>query len=389
MNYQEESLKLHENMRGKLEIRSKVLINSRDDLSLVYTPGVAEPCRHIAKNKEDVYKYTIKGNCVAVISDGTAVLGLGDIGAEAGIPVMEGKSVLFKEFANIDAFPICLASKDVKNNIDPLKIISPVFSGINPEDLKAPECFVIELALQDLGIPVMHDDQHGTAVVVLAALLNALKVVNKNLYDIRITISGAGAAGTAVTKLLIKKGVNPEKIVLCDTKGIIYAGRDNLNDFKKELALLTNVNLIKGTLRDAMKGSDVFIGISTKNLVDKEMIKSMAKDSIVIAMANPDPEILPNDAKEAGARIVATGRSDFPNQVNNVLVFPGIFRGALDVRATMITTEMKIAAAEALASIIKKPTEECILPYALDKSVVPKVAEAVKNAWLKYVSHKS
>lgn len=379
MNIQEESLELHKRLKGKLEVKSKVTIKNKKDLSLAYTPGVAEPCRYIAKNKDDVYKYTFKGNSVAVISDGSAVLGLGNIGAEAALPVMEGKAVLFKEFANIDAFPICLASQNIQKNIETIKNIAPVFGGINLEDFKAPECFEIEASLQDLGIPVMHDDQHGTAVVVLAGLINALKVVNKKIDEIKIVFSGAGAAGIAVTKMLLNYGA--KNIILCDSKGILYEGRGDLNKYKEEIALVTNKEKLKGSLADAIRGADVFIGVSVKGIVSKEMVSSMNKDSIVMAMANPDPEIMPDDAKEAGAKVIATGRSDFPNQVNNVLGFPGVFRGALDARAKRITEKMKIAAAEALASVIENPTPEEILPYATNKDIVPKIAKAVKEAW--------
>jgi len=377
MNTQEKSLKLHEELKGKLEVKSKLPLKTREDLSLAYTPGVAEPCRYIYKNKEDVYKYTFKGNTVAVISDGSSVLGLGNIGAEASLPVMEGKSVLFKEFGNIDAFPICLSTQDPKKIIETVKNIAPVFGGINLEDIKAPECFEIEEALQDLGIPVMHDDQHGTAVVVLAALINSLKITKKS--NPKIVINGAGAAGIAVAKLLLS--YNLKNIILCDSQGVVYLGRDNLNKYKEEVVKKANEHNIKGSLSDALKNSDVFIGVSKANLVSKEMVESMNPHPIIMAMANPDPEILPDVAKSGGASIIATGRSDYPNQVNNVLAFPGIFRGALDIRAKKITEKMKIAAAEALANSII-PTPEAILPYALDKSVVPNVAEAVKKAYL-------
>lgn len=379
MNIQEESLELHEKLKGKLEIKSKMPLKNKKDMSLAYTPGVAEPCRYIAKNKEDVYKYTFKGNSVAVISDGSAVLGLGNIGAEAALPVMEGKAILFKEFANIDAFPICLESQDVQKNIETIKNIAPVFGGINLEDFKAPQCFEIEANLQDLGIPVMHDDQHGTAIVVLAGLINALKVVNKKIENVKIVFSGAGAAGIAVTKMLLNYGAT--NIILCDTKGTLYEGREGLNKYKEEISLVTNKEKLKGSLSDAMVNADVFIGVSVKGLVSKDMVSSMAKDAIVMAMANPDPEIMPDDAKEAGAKIIATGRSDFPNQVNNVLGFPGVFRGALDARAKRITEEMKLAAAEALASVIENPTPDEILPYATNKEIVPKVSKAVREAW--------
>jgi malate dehydrogenase (oxaloacetate-decarboxylating) len=382
MTVYDESLAMHEKHRGKLEVKSKVPLKDRKDLSLAYTPGVAEPCRRIAANKEDVYKYTMKGNSVAVVSDGTAVLGLGNIGGYAAIPVMEGKAVLFKELGGIDAFPICLASQDVKTTIETVRNIAPVFGGINLEDFKAPQCFEIEAALQDLGIPVMHDDQHGTAVVALAGLINALKVVRKEMKDVRIVFNGAGAAGTAVMKLMIEEGAND--IIMCDTKGIIVEGRADLpsNPAKVEIAKLTNRKKIKGQLTDAIKGADVFIGVSVKGALTQDMVKLMAKNPVIFALANPDPEILPDEAKAAGAAVIATGRSDFPNQVNNSLGFPGIFRGALDVRATRITTKMKIAAAKALAGLIKNPTPDMILPLALDKSVPPAVAEAVKKAWI-------
>ncbi|MBI5392348.1 NAD-dependent malic enzyme [Candidatus Woesearchaeota archaeon] len=381
MDYYKESLKLHEQKKGKIAISLKVPLKTRDDLSLAYTPGVAEPCREIAKNKENAYKYTFKGNTVAVISDGSAVLGLGNIGAEASLPVMEGKAALFREFADIDAFPICLASQEVQKTIETIKNISPVFGGINLEDFKAPECFAIETALQDLGIPVMHDDQHGTAVVVLAGLINALKVVNKKISNVKIVFSGAGAAGTAIFKLLLSYGARSENILICDTKGIIYLGREDIGDsVKKELAQLSNIKRKKGSLADALKEADIFIGVSKKDVVNEIMVKNMAKDAIIFAMANPDPEILPNIAKTAGAAVVATGRSDFPNQVNNALAFPGIFRGALDCRATRITEKMKIAAAEALAGMIKKPNAELIIPSVLDRKVVGVVADAVMDA---------
>lgn len=385
MDIKEESAKMHERLKGKLEIKSKIPLRTKRDFSLAYTPGVAEPCLRIFKNKEDVYKYTIKGNTVAVISNGTAVLGLGDIGAEAAIPVMEGKAAIFKELANIDAFPLCIDSKDVKINIEIIKKISPIFGGINLEDYKAPECFEIEEGLQGLGIPVMHDDQHGTAVVVLAGILNALKVVDKKLEHIKISISGAGAAAIAVTKLLIKTGADPGNIMMVDRIGIIYEGREDLqnNKYKKEVSLITNQQKKEGFLADAIKETDVFIGLSTKGLVSKEMIRSMNKKAIIFAMANPEPEVTPADAKEAGAEIIATGRSDFPNQVNNALAFPGIFRGALDVRAKKITDEMKIAASKAIASLIETPSRDRILPFIYDKEVVKKVSEAVKNAYVK------
>jgi malate dehydrogenase (oxaloacetate-decarboxylating) len=378
MDTQKESLKLHEKLKGKIEIKSKLELKTKQDLSLGYTPGVAEPCRRIAKNKEDVYKYTIKGNTVAVVSDGSSVLGLGNIGSEASLPVMEGKAILFKEFANIDAFPICLKKQDIKTTIETIRNIAPVFGGINLEDIAAPECFEIEEALQNLGIPVMHDDQHGTAVVVLAALINSLKLTDRNIEQSKIIINGAGAAGIAITKMLLSYGA--KHIILCDSKGTIFQERKNLNKFKEEIAKKTNNDKLKGNLNKAIIGADVFIGVSVKNCVTKDMIKSMSKDPIIFAMANPDPEILPNEAKKAGAGIITTGRSDFPNQVNNVLAFPGIFRGALDAKAKKITEKMKLAAAETLAKCIK-PSKDKILPNPLDKSVVPKIAEAVKKAY--------
>ena len=380
MDLKERSLQMHERLRGKLEIKSKIEIKTKEDLSLAYTPGVAEPCKKIHENKENVYKYTGKSNTVAVISDGSAVLGLGNIGAEASIPVMEGKSILFKEFANIDAFPICLNTQNPKEIIETIKRLHPTLGGINLEDIKAPECFEVEESLQNLGIPVMHDDQHGTAVVVLAALINSLKLTKKNIEAAKIVINGAGAAGIAVTKIILLYGADPKNITLLDSKGTITKNRKDLNKYKQKLA--DKISQVKGGLETAIKNTDVFIGVSKPNVLTKEMVKSMNKDPIIFAMANPDPEILPNLAKEAGAKIVATGRSDFPNQINNVLAFPGIFRGALDIRATKITEKMKIAAAEALANSIK-PSEEAILPYVTDKNIVPKVSEAVKRAWNK------
>jgi malate dehydrogenase (oxaloacetate-decarboxylating) len=379
----EESLKIHDLLKGKLSVNSKIPLNGKLAFSLAYTPGVAEPCLKIAENKGLAYKYTIKGNCVAVISNGTAVLGLGNIGASAGIPVMEGKAAIFKELGGIDAFPICIDSEDVDENVRTIKNIAPVFGGINLEDYKAPECFEIESRLQDLGIPVMHDDQHGTAIVVLAGVINSLKLAEKKISDVKIVFSGAGAAATACAKLLISYGANPGKIFMCDTKGIIYLEREDLseNKYKKELAQITNSSKVKGNLSDAIKDADIFIGLSKAGLLKKEMVKTMAQKPIIFAMANPEPEILPDLAKEAGAFIVATGRSDYPNQVNNALGFPGIFRGALDCRATKITEKMKLAAAETLALMVV-PTQEKILPFVFDREVPLKVAEAVKKAWI-------
>jgi malate dehydrogenase (oxaloacetate-decarboxylating) len=381
MNYNERSLELHEEKTGKIEIKSKVPVKNREDLSLAYTPGVAEPCRRIHANEEDVYKYTAKGNLVAVVTDGTAVLGLGDIGPKAAMPVMEGKAILFKEFGNVDAFPICIDSKDVEEIIKTVKLIAPTFGGINLEDIGAPRCFEIENRLkEELDIPVFHDDQHGTAIVTSAGLINALKIVKKKMEDITVVINGAGAAGTSIAKMLL--GMGAGDVLMCDREGIVYKGNPKNNPAKEELASLTNKNDKRGTLADAMAGADVFIGVSAPNVVTEEMVRSMNKDSIVFAMANPVPEIMPELAVKAGARVVGTGRSDFPNQVNNVLAFPGIFRGALDVRARLINEEMKIAAAKAIADVITDDelNEDYIIPYAFDLRIAPKVAAAVAGA---------
>lgn len=381
MNYFEESLNLHEERQGKISVISKVKVETRDDLSLAYTPGVAEPCREIQRNVENVYKYTSKGNLVAVVTDGTAVLGLGDIGAMAGLPVMEGKAILFKEFANVDAFPICLNTKNVDEIVKTVKFIAQGFGGINLEDIGAPRCFEVEERLKkELDIPVFHDDQHGTAIVVLAGIINALKVVNKKIENIKVVVNGAGAAGTAIAKLLLSSGV--KNLIVCDKVGILYQGIEKVDDAKKELAKITNPDNIKGTLADAFVGADVFVGVSAPGIVSQDMVKTMNKDSVIFAMANPTPEVMPDKAKAAGARVIGTGRSDFPNQVNNVLAFPGIFRGALDVRAKEINEEMKIAAAYAIASMIKDEDlhEDNVLPYALDKTVAANVAEAIKKA---------
>lgn len=379
MSLRDDALAFHSSAKGKIAVHSKVPCCSKQDLSLAYTPGVAEPCREIQKRPDDVYEYTAKGNMVAVVTDGTAVLGLGDIGPLASIPVMEGKAILFKNFAGIDAFPIAITSKDPSVIVDTVARIEPVFGGINLEDISAPRCFVIEEQLKKiLKIPVFHDDQHGTAVVALAALINALKVVGKEFSDIRIAVSGAGAAGIAVTKFLLSFGVRD--VVLCDSRGAIYPDRPDLNPIKKEIAKITNPRNIAGTLADAMSGADVFLGLSVAGIVNQAMVRSMARDPIVFAMANPVPEIMPNLALEAGARVVATGRSDFPNQVNNVLGFPGIFRGALDVRASDINEPMKIAASRAIAGLVQNISEECIIPSPLDRRVVPAVAEAVARA---------
>lgn len=388
MNVYEQSVEMHRQNGGKLEIKSKVKIESREDLSLAYTPGVARVCEEIAKDIEKVFEVTIKKNTVAVVTDGSAVLGLGNIGAHAAIPVMEGKAILFKEYANIDAFPICIQSQNTIEIINIIKNIAPVFGGINLEDIASPRCFEIELALQDLGIPVFHDDQHGTAIVVLAALLNAAKVAGKALSDLTVVINGGGAAGTAIAELLLCLGHDPllpvalKDILVCDSKGILYEGRPDLDSLpeKMRLAMKTNRGLRKGQLSDALVNADVFLGVSVAGALSQDMIRTMAPKAIVFAMANPIPEIMPNLAIEAGAFIVGTGRSDFPNQVNNVLAFPGIFRGAMDVRAKIITKNMKIAASLALANSIVPSVNE-ILPSVLDKSVTYKVAEAVGKAW--------
>ena len=381
MNYFEESLKLHEEKQGKISIASKVKVETRDDLSLAYTPGVAEPCRKIHEDQENVYKYTSKGNLVAVVTDGTAVLGLGDIGPMAGMPVMEGKAILFKEFADVDAFPILVDSKDVDEIVNAVRLIAPTFGGINLEDIGAPRCFEVEEKLKKLvDIPVFHDDQHGTAIVVLAGVINALKVVDKKLEDAKVVVNGAGAAGTAIAKLLLSSGV--KNLIACDKVGVLYRGMEKIDDAKEALAEITNPDNIKGDLADALVGADVFIGVSAPGILKGEMVKSMNKDAIIFAMANPTPEIMPDEAKAAGARVIGTGRSDFPNQVNNVLAFPGIFRGALDVRAKEINEEMKLAAAYAIAGYIKDEdlNENNVLPSALDKNVAAKVAEALAKA---------
>ena len=382
-----DALALHETHHGKLEIRSKVPLKTKVDLTRAYTPGVAEVCRQIVKDKNLAYKYTLKANTIAIITDGSAVLGFGNIGGYAAIPVMEGKAILFKEFAGIDAFPICFESYET-DFVDQVKNIAPVFGGINLEDIAAPKCFEVEDALQDIGIPVMHDDQHGPAVVVLAALINACKVTERRYEDLNIVISGAGAAGYAIARLLKCIGYNPNfctmvnEIIVCDTTGAIFRGREGLykNKYKFIIGEETNRRTLSGTLADAMKGADVFIGVSAPGIVTEEMVRPMNKDPIVFAMANPIPEIMPDAAKHAGAAVVGTGRSDFPNQINNVLAFPGIFRGALDAHATRISDEMKVAAAHAIADYLPKPTRDRILPNILDKEVTKRVALAVKDA---------
>ena len=380
MDYNKASLEMHEQNQGKLEVALKVQLETKDDLSTAYTPGVAEPCRKIAENPDDAYKYTLKANTVAVVSDGTAVLGLGDIGPLAAIPVMEGKSVLFKKFGDVDAFPICIDTKDTEEIIETVKRLAPSFGGINLEDISAPRCFEIEKRLkEELDIPVFHDDQHGTAIVVAAGLTNALKIVGKKWEDISAVISGAGSAGISICKLLQSFGIG--NVVLVDSKGALVDGDPRLNPAKQEIAAVTNKNKEEGSLADVIKGKDVFIGVSAPGLVTADMVKTMASDPIIFAMANPVPEIMPDEAKEGGARIVATGRSDFPNQINNVLVFPGIFRGALDARATAITEPMKEAAARAIASIVTDDelSEDYIIPDAFNEKVAKAVAKAVAD----------
>lgn len=380
MDFNELALKMHEENHGKISVISKVKVENRDDLSTAYTPGVAEPCRKIHANEDDVYRYTAKGNLIAVVSDGTAVLGLGDIGPKAAMPVMEGKSILFKTFAGIDAFPICLDTKNVDEIVNTVKYLAPTFGGINLEDISAPRCFEIESRLRkELDIPVFHDDQHGTAIVVAAGLLNAIKLVGKKIEDVNIVINGAGSAGISIAKLLLQFGVGD--IVLVDKAGALAKGQNWMNPAQIAMAECTNRNNQTGSLADIIKGKDIFIGVSGPNVLTAEMVSAMAKDAIVFAMANPTPEIMPEEAKKGGARVVATGRSDYPNQINNVLVFPGIFRGALDVRASDITEKMKIAAAKAIASIITDDelSEEYIIPGAFDKRVVEVVAKAVAD----------
>ena len=372
------SVELHRKNRGKLATTSKVPLENRADLSVAYTPGVAEVCRLIARDKAASFTHTLRGNCVAVVTDGSAILGLGNLGPEAAMPVMEGKAVLFKAFADIDAFPICLATQDVEEIIATVKNIAPTFGGINLEDIAAPRCFEIEDRLRaELSIPVMHDDQHGTATVVLAALINALKVRGSDKAVIRVVISGSGAAGTAIAKMLVEYGVGD--VIVCDSVGAVHAGRPDLNASKKELALITNTKGVAGSLADAMVGADVFIGVSAPNIVTGDMVKSMAARPIVFGLANPVPEIMPDAAHAAGAFVVATGRSDFPNQINNVLAFPGIFRGALDNKVRQITDAMLVKAAIALAGLVSTPTEEMILPDPFDVAVVPAVAGAIRE----------
>lgn len=377
MDYAKESLKLHEELHGKLEVISRVPVKDDVALSLAYTPGVAQPCLEIKKDINKSYELTRRWNTVAVVTDGSAVLGLGDIGPEAGMPVMEGKCVLFKEFGDVDAVPLCVSSKDVDDIVNTVALISGSFGGINLEDISAPRCFEIEKKLKErCDIPIFHDDQHGTAVITLAALINALKVVGKNIEDIKIVTSGAGAAGTAIVKLLISMGL--KNVVMCDRKGAIYKGREGLNAAKQEIAEITNADRESGSLEDVIKGADVFIGVSAPGLVTQDMVRSMAENPVIFACANPTPEIFPDEAKAAGAAVVSTGRSDFPNQVNNVMVFPGIFRGTLDVRAREINDEMKIAAAYAIADLISD--EELCADYILPKPFDPRLKDAVAKA---------
>lgn len=381
MDYAAQSLRLHREWKGKIEVTSRVPVENSEDLSLAYTPGVAQPCLEIQKDIDLSYELTRRGNLCAVITDGSAVLGLGDIGPEAGMPVMEGKCVLFKSFGNVDAIPLCVKTKDVDEFVNAVALLSGSFGGINLEDIAAPRCFEIERKLKErCDIPIFHDDQHGTAVVVLAAMMNAMKLTGRKLEDLKVVTSGAGAAGIAIIKLLIKMGL--KNVILCDRKGAIYKGREGLNPEKEEMAEITNQEMKKGTLADVLKGADVFIGISGPGLVTPEMVRSMAPNPILFPMANPTPEIMPDEALAAGAAVVGTGRSDFANQINNVLAFPGIFRGALDVRASDINDEMKIAASKAIADYIPESelTPQYIIPSALDRNVAQAVAKAVAEA---------
>ena len=380
-----ESVAMHAELHGKLEVHSKVALTSRKDLSLAYTPGVAQVCQEIAADPSKVHELTLKHNTVAVVSDGSAILGIGNLGPEAAIPVMEGKAVLFKEFAGVDAFPICLATQDVDEIVRAVRLIAPVFGGINLEDISAPRCFEVEARLQDLGIPVFHDDQHGTAIVVLAAMLNALKVAGKTLDQCTIVFNGSGASAIACARLILSYGdlgraPKPGDIMLCDSKGIVHRDRTDLNAHKRELAERTNHSGRRGGLADALRGADIFIGLSQGNLVSEAMVRSMRPHPIILAMANPIPEIMPDVARDAGAAVVGTGRSDFPNQINNVLAFPGVFRGALDAQARVVNETMKIAAAEALASYVIEPTPERILPDPLDKQIALRIGRAVATA---------
>ncbi|MBU5468102.1 NAD-dependent malic enzyme [Virgibacillus sp. MSJ-26] len=381
-NLRNKALHMHKIKQGKLTTKAKVEVRNEEDLSLAYSPGVAEPCKEIYDRKETVYDYTMKGNMVAVVSNGSAVLGLGNIGPEASLPVMEGKSVLFKSFAGVDAFPICLDTENIDEIVQTVKLMEPTFGGVNLEDIAAPNCFIIEERLKkETNIPIFHDDQHGTAIVTVAGLINALKEVNKSFSDIKIVANGAGAAGVAIIRLLYSFGVRD--IILCDSRGAIYEGRDHgMNEVKEEIAKFTNKDKLEGQLEDVLEGADVFIGVSVGGALTKEMVSKMNSDAILFAMANPEPEIMPDEAKEAGARVIGTGRSDFPNQVNNVLAFPGIFRGAIDVRATRINEKMKIAAAEAIATLIsdEERNEDYVIPGPFDPRVASAVAASVAKA---------
>jgi malate dehydrogenase (oxaloacetate-decarboxylating) len=381
IDYSAEAIRLHKEWKGKIEVIATVPVETRDDLSIAYTPGVAQPCLEIQKDVDLSYVYTRRWNLCAVVTDGTAVLGLGDIGPEAGMPVMEGKCVLFKTFGDVDAFPLCIRSKNVDEIVNTVRLLAGSFGGINLEDISAPRCFEIERRLKECcDIPIFHDDQHGTAIVTLAGMINALKIVNKNIKDVRVVINGAGAAATSIVKLLISRGLTD--VIICDRSGAIYNGRDNMNDAKQELAEITNKKGEKGQLEDVIVGADVFIGVSAPDSVTVDMVKSMAKDPVIFACSNPTPEIMPEDAKLGGAKVIATGRSDFPNQINNVLAFPGVFRGTFDVRASDINDEMKLAAAEAIASLVsaEELNAEYIIPTAFDKRVGPAVAKAVAQA---------
>jgi malate dehydrogenase (oxaloacetate-decarboxylating) len=386
-DYSRASLALHEKLEGKITVELKTPLDNKNDLTLCYSPGVAEPVRQIANDEERVWDLTIKSNTVAIISDGSAILGLGNLGAEAAIPVMEGKAMLFKRFAGLNAFPICLATQDTEEIIRTIKNIAPVFGGINLEDISSPRCFEIEDRLQTLGIPVFHDDQHGTAIVALAALFNACKLFKKDFGNLKVVINGAGAAGLAITKLISCDDLETDictpvrEIIMCDTKGIIHRGRPDLNDIKRDVLKYTNKNNVKGTLKDAIKNADVFIGVSQGDILSSEDISTMNENAIILALANPTPEISPELAYKGGAGVVGTGRSDLPNQVNNVLAFPGIFKGALAVRARRITNRMKIAAAYAIADCVQQIERDCIIPNALDFGVADKVAEAVMKAY--------
>lgn len=387
-DYSRDSLELHEKLAGKITVELKTPLESKNDLTLCYSPGVAEPVRQIANDEEKVWDLTIKGNTVAIVSDGSSILGLGNLGAEASIPVMEGKAMLFKQFGGINAFPICLATQDTEEIIRTIKNIAPVFGGINLEDISSPRCFEVEERLQTLGIPVFHDDQHGTAIVALAALFNACKLFKKSFGDLKVVINGAGAAGLAITKLISCDDLESDvctpvkEIIMCDTKGIIHSARPDLNDIKRDILKFTNKRDVKGTLKDALVGADVFIGVSQGNILSTDDVATMNENAIILALANPTPEIDPELAYKGGAGVVGTGRSDLPNQVNNVLAFPGIFKGALAVRARRITNRMKIAAAYAIADCVEKVERDRIIPYALDLGVADRVAEAVQKAYL-------